>query len=68
MAVKEGNAVTDWGDKEDDMTEAIEASHPVRSGRYKTYERALDLVSNRHSKSALVALVNHLLILAQRES
>jgi hypothetical protein len=51
-----------WDDKDDDLSAAVLASHPVNSKRHDTYERAMDLVGNRHSKSALVALVNHLLI------
>lgn len=54
-------------DKDDDLTDAINAAHPVVSKRYDTYQRATELVSNRHSKAALVNLVNYLLIEAGRE-
>lgn len=51
-----------WEDREDEMSDAITASHPVNSKRHDTYQQAMELVGNRHSKGALVALVNHLLI------
>ncbi len=51
-----------WTDEPDDLTDAVMASHPFKErGDYKTYCRALELVSNRHSKGALVSLVNYLL-------
>lgn len=50
----------DWLDREDEMTPAIRAD--FRSdGFFERYARALDLVGNRHSKGALVALVAYLL-------
>lgn len=54
-----------WMDRDDDLTCAIEESHPVSSGRHDLYARAFKLVGNRHSKEALVALVNHLLLEAE---
>jgi hypothetical protein len=51
-----------WEDREDDLTPAIDAAHPMRTGDHATYERAVDLVGNRHSKQSLVALVNYLLV------
>lgn len=50
-----------WSDEPDEMTPSILASHPVHTKDYATYAEALRLVSNRHSKGALVCLVNHLL-------
>jgi hypothetical protein len=41
--------------------DAIDAAHPTRSGRHDLYEEAMRLVGARHSKGALVALVNWLL-------
>lgn len=55
-------AETSWEDRDDDMSAAILASHPVNSSSYDTYQQAMELVSNRRSKSALVNLVNHLLV------
>ena len=43
-------------------TDAIKAAFPTRSGRHDTYREAMRLVGDRHSKGALVALVNWLLI------
>ena len=54
------------GDKEDELTPAIKAAHPVRSGEHATFARALQLVGNRRSKSALVELVSYLLIREKR--
>lgn len=55
-----------WEDKEGDWTPCIVADHPARSGAYDTYDTAMKLVGNRHSKGALVALVNHLLLKIER--
>lgn len=41
---------------------AIEAAHPVNSGSHDTYGEAMRLVGAKHSKAALVALVNWLLM------
>ena len=49
-----------WDDKDDDLTPAIKADFGTE-GFYGRYSRALELVSNRHSKSALVSLVAYLL-------
>lgn len=53
-----------WDDREDDMSAAIKESHPVHTGDHASYQRAMELVGNRYSKFALVALVNHLLRLS----
>ena len=50
-----------WSDKPDGLTDAVHKAHPVFTKKYDTYTYALELVSNRHSKGALVALVNYLL-------
>lgn len=50
-----------WGDREDQHSEAISAAHPVHTGEHKTYATALEMVGNRRSKYALVDLVNWLL-------
>lgn len=53
--------INEWGDREDHLSEAIMADHPMTTGDHDTYAEAQQLVSNRHSKSALIHLVNHLL-------
>lgn len=50
-----------WEDKPDALTDAVRVSHPVFTKDYKTYTEALELVSNRHGKGALVGLVNYLM-------
>ena len=50
----------EWTDKPDDWTDRIKADFRT-DGFYSRYAQALDLVGNRHSKSALVALVCYLL-------
>jgi len=50
-----------WEDEPDALTDAVHASHPVFTKDYKTYTDALELVSNRHGKGALVGLVNYLM-------
>lgn len=42
--------------------DAIKAAHPTRSGRHDLYEEAMRLVGAKHSKAALVELVNWLLV------
>lgn len=54
-----------WGDREDDLTDAIRENHPFRTKRFDIYERAQQLVSNRHSKAALIELVSYLLVQAE---
>ena len=48
--------------------EAIRNAHPLRTGRHDIYKRAMDLVRPRHSKFALVDLVNWLLSRAEAAS
>lgn len=49
------------GDREDQWTDAIIAAHPMETGDHKTWEMAMEMVGNRHSKGSLVELVNWLL-------
>lgn len=51
----------DWGDRDDEWTDEIKAAHPLNTGSHDTYAIACEIVHNRHSKFALVALVNCLL-------
>lgn len=50
-----------WGDREDKWTKRINAAHPIVSGSHGAWQLATDMVGNRHSKRALVELVNWLL-------
>lgn len=54
------------GDREDEYTQRINRHHPTSTGDHKTYAKAMELVGNRHSKAALVDLVNFLLRNQQR--
>lgn len=45
------------GDRRDQWTPMIEASHPMKTGAHDAYATALEMVGNRHSKGALVQLV-----------
>lgn len=54
-----------WEDTPDDMTAACQAAHPHYTKNYPTFVWALELVSNRHGKYALVGLVNYLLARAE---
>jgi hypothetical protein len=49
-------------DKNDKWTEAIDAAHPLSSGSHEQWAIAMEMVGNRHSKGALVELVNWLLV------
>lgn len=51
-----------WDDKPDKWTPEIEAAFPTRSGSHEEYQTASEMVGNRHSKHALVSLVNWLLL------
>lgn len=48
-------------DVDDQYTHHIDRAHPMFSRDHQRYHRALEMVSNRHSKYALVDLVNWLL-------
>jgi hypothetical protein len=50
-----------WSDAPQPEDEAIRAAFPTRTGEHGLYGEAMRLVSARHSKYALVALVNWLL-------
>lgn len=51
-----------WADDRPTPEDAeIQAAHPARTGNHERFQRALELVSARHSKGALVDLVNWLL-------
>ena len=49
------------GDRIDQWSERIAAAHAIETGDHKTYAVAREMVGNRHSKGALVELVNWLL-------
>tara|TARA_R110000737_G_scaffold64473_3_gene92185 strand:+ start:1182 stop:1421 length:240 start_codon:yes stop_codon:yes gene_type:complete len=49
-------------DQHDFLTPHVREANPVSSGSFKTYALAQELVSNRHTKGSLVALVNYLLM------
>lgn len=51
-----------WGDAPLPEDAAIKATHPTRTGRHDLYAEAMRLVGARHSKGALVELVNWLLV------
>ena len=51
-----------WEDRESPETYLINAAHPCYTGDYKTYDDAARLVGDRHSKHALIELVNWLLV------
>ncbi len=44
---------------------AIEAAHPLRTGRHDLYQKAMRLVGERHAKGDLVDLVVWLLLRAE---
>lgn len=55
-----------WEDVQDDWTPAIKAAHPARGGSPDKYDTcwaiAMQMVGHRHSKGALIELVNWLLV------
>ena len=53
-----------WGDKDDQFTSRVFAAHPLVSedeDRHARYGLAMEMIHSRHSKYALVDLVNWLL-------
>lgn len=53
-----------WADRKDKWSEAISAAHPVNSDlpwRFECFDKAMEMVGNRHGKYELVALVSWLL-------
>jgi len=57
--------VKDWHDRDDYLTPEIDKYHPLKTGDHATRQKANELVGNRHSKGALIDLVNYLLKQAQ---
>ena len=51
-----------WDDVADEWEGEIRAAFPTRSGSHDEYALAMQMISNRHSKQELVALVNWLLV------
>ncbi len=64
MSTVQKPQLDEWGDKPDQWSEHIAKLHPTVTGKHKTYEIALEMVGNRHSKGELVDLVNWLLVTA----
>ncbi len=60
--LKDAEPVPDWEDVADEWTKMIKAAHPMRSGSHDEYAMAMKMVGHRHSKRALVELVNWLLL------
>lgn len=50
-----------WQDRPTPEDDAIDAAHPLKTGRHDLYAEAMRLVGDRHSKYRLVDLVNWLL-------
>jgi hypothetical protein len=53
---------SEWEDEEDEWTPLIQEAFPTRSGSHNEYALAMQMISSRHSKGSLVALVNWLLV------
>jgi hypothetical protein len=51
-----------WEDVKDEWSPAIKAAFPTNSESHEQYATAMKMVSNRHSKWALIALINWLLV------
>lgn len=64
LADPQSRAPEPWEDVDDEWSEAIKAAFPTRSGSHAQYGVAMKMVGHRHSKIALVALVNWLLVKA----
>ena len=55
---------SNWKDREDQWSKAVEEAHPVNSidpDRHKHFDTAMSMVGNRHGKYELVGLVHWLL-------
>jgi hypothetical protein len=50
-----------WDDEPLPEDKEIEAAHPTRSGKHERFAYAMRMVSAKHSKFALIGLVNWLL-------
>jgi hypothetical protein len=55
----------EWADRDDEHTKAIAQAHPMITKDHDRYARALALVEKRHSKGAIVEMVNWLLARAE---
>ncbi len=55
-----------WKDTPDQWSEAIAAAHPTKTKDFATQDIAREMVGNRHSKGALIDLVNWLLVEKQK--
>ena len=51
-----------WVDTRDEWSARVNDAHPARSGSHDEYGTAMQMISHRHSKQALVDLVNWLLV------
>lgn len=58
---KEKEMIESWQDKEDEWSKDIEAHHPINTKAFADWDVAQRMVSNRHSKHDLTALVCWLL-------
>jgi hypothetical protein len=61
IAALEAERDKPWNDREDEWSAAIQTAHPTKTQRFDLDDKARQMVSARHSKGALVALVNWLL-------
>ena len=62
----EPTEVQRWDDATDEWSADISEAFPTRSGSHEHYATAMKMVGHRHSKGELVALVNWLLVKAER--
>ncbi|GGZ22035.1 hypothetical protein [Asticcacaulis endophyticus] len=61
-ALEKAGAFENPSDTKDDLSEAIRAAHPtLNKANWPHWTKAIELVSNRHSKYALVDLTSYLL-------
>lgn len=68
VRAEERDAALAWADKEDEWSGPIRDAFPTRSGSHEEYGTAMRMVSNRHSKGELVALINWLLVRISQRS
>lgn len=54
-------------DKDDEWTEAIDSTHPLKVKTFAQDDMAREIVGNRHSKGVLVDLVRYLLVQIDNE-
>lgn len=55
-----------WEDKPDSYTRDINLAHPITTKRFDLYEKAMAMVSARHSKYALIDCINWLLAVQEK--